>query len=214
MALFKRKTPEEKFIAKEMKKIEDRTKRTLTLSEYAGTLAKCRAIYEKEITLSTLDVRKRRKTGISDSAAKKRIHDSCVALLAIEEAEIELGSVQAAKDFKDAQKSLRRVLRKLYYIDRSFEVSGKDLKKEQGLEFEDTNELRSFCDRAELVDEQFVEDIIGGKTLKEALKKTLTATISDVSYGGGSVDGIDFSNFEEHSPENDAEFLKGDAGSR
>ena len=219
MSLFHRKTPEEKFIAAEMKKLEERTNRSITLANYAGVLEAVKASYEKVISLERLAALKRRKARVGDDVQKQRIHDACVGLLAVQEAEFELSSIQSARDFNAAQKDVEKLLRKMFRMSGgNLSITSKDFKAQQNVEFENTSEPVTFSDRAELVDERFVENIISGLTFQEALDKTVPGNAgynAGTNYfnggGNGGFGGIDFSGGDEVDFEKDVESLKEDA---
>ena len=116
MGLFHRMTPEEKFIAKEMKLLEKKEKRTLRFAEYAGILAQSKAAFERTVDLERLNALKRRREGLSDLTERTRIHDACVGLLAVQETEFELATARNAADFEQAEKNIKKLLGKLYYI--------------------------------------------------------------------------------------------------
>jgi hypothetical protein len=219
MSLFHRKTPEEKFIAAEMKKLEERTNRSITLANYAGVLEAAKASYEKVISLERLAALRRRKARVGDDVQKQRIHDACVGLLAVQEAEFELSSIQSARDFNAAQKDVEKLLRKMFRMSGgNLSITSKDFKAQQNVEFENTSEPVTFSDRAELVDERFVENIISGLTFQEALDKTVPGNAgynAGTNYfnggGNGGFGGIDFSGGDEVDFEKDVESLKEDA---
>jgi hypothetical protein len=187
MGLFHRMTPEEKFIAKEMKLLEAREKRTLRFAEYAGILAQSKAAFERTIDVERLNALKRRKEGLSDITERSRIHDACVGLLAVQETEFELASARNASDFKQAEKNIKKLLGKLYYIASPDALSKKEYKANLGTDFEDGVEPVTFSERAEMIDEKFVEWIIQGYTMKECIQKS-----NHVNTGTSTVKGIDF----------------------
>ena len=215
MPLFKIKSKEERFIAKEMKKLAEKTSRTVRIGEYAGTLALCRQAFTQTITSERLNALERRRKYLSDAVQKTLIHDSVVGLLAVEEAEYELRSVQNIQNLETAQKDLYRVLRKLYRINHYLTLKGRAVRDSLGMEFDDTNEPVTFSDRAELIDEKFVEEIIQGATLEECLKKvasgsTIGSTRGGMEYGGG-MGGIDFSHpGRDYNRDDDMEMLRND----
>ena len=218
MSIFHRKTPEEKFIAAEMKKLEERTNRSITLAKYAGILEASKNTYKKVIELERLAALKRRKARVGDDTQKLRIHDACVGLLAVQEAEFELDSIQSAADFNAAQKDVTKLLRRMYWMTGgNLSISPKEFKAQQQVEFENTSEPVTFSDRAQLVDERFVENIISGMTFQEALDRTVPGNANGGgSYfnegGNGSFGGIDFtSDNNDVDFEADMESLKGDA---
>ncbi len=204
MGLFHKKTAEEKFIAKEMKILEAKEKRTLKFAEYAGLLAQSKAAFERTLDIERLNALKRRKEGLSDITERSRIHDACIGLLAVQETEFELASARNAADFKQAEKNIKKLLGKLYYIASPDALSKKEYKANLGTDFEDAAEPVTFSERAEMVDEKFVEWIIQGYSMQECIKKS-----THTNAGASTVKGIDFKMPDE--TEFDISSIKADA---
>lgn len=213
MSLFKHETKEEKFIKKQMKILEDKTKRTLSLAEYSGTLALCKSAFERTIQAERLNALARREQQMGDSMQKQMIHDSVIGLLAVQEAEFELKSLSNVQDLNAAQGQLEGVLRKMYRINHYLSINGKQVKDNLGMEFDDTNAEVGFSSRADLVDENFVEKIIQGATVEECLKKINNASKNSTTKAGmfdNPGDKGDFSTDteENYNKEADMERLK------
>lgn len=173
MSFFKQKTAEEKYIEKEMRALEQREKRAMRLAQYGGVLGGCRDAFERTISIERLNALKRRRENLSDATQKVRIHDACVGLLAVQEAEFELSSAQSARDEVTAQRSMKRLLSKLYRLSPQDSVSKKDYVGSLGMEADNTADVTGYSERAGLVDDRFVEWIIEGFTLKECLNKSM-----------------------------------------
>lgn len=216
MSLFSKETNEERFIKAQLKKLEDKTKRTLILAEYSGSLALSKSAFQQTITTERLNALERRERQMGDSMQKQMIHDSVIGLLAIEEAEFELRSLYNMQDLHAAQKQITSVLSKMYRVNHYLSINGKQVKNSLGMQFDNTNVEVNLDARAELVDEQFVENIIQGATVEECMKKVNNAS-RIISSGGGvtAADGskIDFSAPDgvDYDVENDIKLLKKDA---
>lgn len=216
MSLFSKETKEERFIRSQLKKLEDKTKRTLILAEYSGSLALSKSAFQQTITTERLNALQRRERQMADSMQKQMIHDAVIGLLAIEEAEFELRSLYNMQDLQAAQKQISSVLSKMYRVNHYLSINGKQVKNSLGMEFDNTIAEVNLDARAELVDEQFVENIIQGATLEECLQKVNNASRLSSSGGGiTTADGgrIDFSvpEGEEYDVEKDINLLRKDA---
>ena len=214
MGLFSHETKEERFIKKQMKLLEDKTKRTLVLAEYSGSLQSSKSAFDQTIRTERLNALERRERQMGDSMQKQMIHDASVGLLAIQEAEFELRSLYNLQELGAAQKQIDSVLRKMYRINHYLSINGKMVKNSLGMEFDDTNAEVDFSSRAELVDENFVERLIQGATFEECLKKVNNAAKSSTTSAGlGGGMNMDFSvpAGEDYNKEADFDMLRKDA---
>ena len=167
------------------KDVNKKSKRSIDIAEYAALLETSKNTFERTIRIERLNALERREKRIGDASQKSRIHDAAVGLIAIENAEIELRSAAQAGDFADAKKKLGYVVRQINKLDPYTDISKKDIKEKMGLTFEDSNETEGFVERAEMVDEQFVEYLIQGYSMEECIAKKLPGqTVVD----GGSFD--------------------------
>lgn len=205
MGLFSKKTKEELYIEKEMKKVKKDTDLAIAIAEYAAKLAGSKDVFERTITLERLNVLERRKNRVSDAACKERIHDAAVGLLAVQEAEFELRSVSNARELESAMKSLEKVLKCMYRLDPGTSITKGEVRKSRGLEFDDTAEPVTYADRAALVDERFVENLIQGESLESCLEQTVPRTAgNNMGSPAPGMDGINFYDTSEADKEFDA----------
>lgn len=213
MGIFSHETKEERFIKKQMKLLEDKTKRTLCLAEYSGSLQHCKSSFQQTIRTERLNALERRQRQMGDSMQKKMIHDSAVGLLAIQEAEFELRSLYNVQELAAAQKQIDAVLRKMYRINHFLSINGKMVRNSLDMEFDDTNAEVDFSSRAELVDEKFVERLIQGETFEECLQKINNASKLSTTGAGMGGGNLDFSTpvGEEYDKEADMDLIRKDA---
>ena len=183
-------------VRKEVIKERDRSeKQSMKIAEYYGILGMCKETFEKTITTERLNALERREKRVGDASQKARIHDAAVGLLAIEETELELQSAALASDFQRAQKKLGYVIKQMSRLDPKTSITKSDYLSVIGVGFDDSNETEDYVERADLVDEQFVEYLIQGYDLEECLEKKLPMNAS--SSGGQEY------NFSSGSPEED-----------
>lgn len=170
------KNPRDAKIAKQLKEMERRSDRNLAIADCGKLLGQCENSFNQTIQIERLNALQRRERRIGDAAQKQRIHDAAVGLLAAEEAQLALQSVTTAEDFSKALKKLGSVLRQLEKMDPSTTITKKDVRAETGMTFDDTNETAEFSERAEMVDEQFVENLIQGYSFEDCLRKAYPAS--------------------------------------
>lgn len=205
------KSAEERFINREMKKLKKRTNRTMTVANYAGNLERCKMIFGQTIASERLVALERRKNNLSDQMQMARIRDAAVGLLAVQEVEMELKSVESAQDLAYAEKSMKKMLGKIYRMNHYLSITKKDLKNELGMQFDDSVETMDFSDRVEILDEGFIEDLVAGQRFSDVLKRKTanTAQINSIP-----LDSIDFSAAIKQGADNIKDILKDDAEQR
>ena len=205
------KSAEERFINREMKKLKKRTNRTMTVANYAGNLERCKMIFGQTIASERLVALERRKNNLSDQMQMARIRDAAVGLLAAQEVEMELKSVESAQDLAYAEKSMKKMLGKIYRMNHYLSITKKDLKNELGMQFDDSVETMDFSDRVEILDEGFIEDLVAGQRFSDVLKRKTanTAQINSIP-----LDSIDFSAAIKQGADNIKDILKDDAEQR
>lgn len=167
------KSDEQIFKEKVRKDIDKKAKQSMSVAEYYSILGSCKDTFETTIRVERLNALERRERRIGDAKQKSRIYDAAVGLIAIEEAEIELRGTVQASDLAKAQKKLGFVVKQIGKINPDTSISKKDLKNLLGMDFDDSNATETFVERAELVDEQFVEYLIQGYSMEECLEKKL-----------------------------------------
>lgn len=112
-------------------------------------------------------------------------------------------------------KRLSSILRQMYRMDHYISVTSGDLKKSRGMTFDSTVEQDLFTDRAQMVDERFVERIIQGESIEECMRSTSshTAPAAPVAVDGS---GQPLPNFEDPGAgkpsEVDVDFMREQAG--
>ena len=205
------KSAEERFINREMKKLKKRTNRTMTVANYAGNLERCKMIFGQTIASERLVALERRKNNLSDQMQMARIRDAAVGLLAAQEVEMELKSVESAQDLAYAEKSMKKMLGKIYRMNHYLSITKKDLKNELGMQFDDSVETMDFSDRVEILDEGFIEDLVAGQRFSDVLKRKTanTAQINSIP-----LDSIDFSAAVKQGADDIKDILKDDAEQR
>ena len=202
------KSAEERFINREMKKLKANQNRTLKVAQYAGNLERCRMIFEQTIASERLMALERRKNNMSDQMQLARIRDAAVGLLAVQEVGMELRSVESAQDLAAAEKTMKKMLGKIYRMNHYLSITKKDLKNELGMQFDDTVETVDFSDRVELLDEAFIEDLVQGDRFEDLLKrKNRNASF----VNSIPIESIDFTGGSKKSAEDARDFLKADA---
>ena len=132
----------------------------------------------------------RREKRIGDAAQKSRIHDAAVGLLAVEELELELQGAGQAVDLAKAQKRMTSIIRQVHRLDSQSEITKKDYQAQLNVGFDDTNETEAFTERADMVDEQFVEYLIQGYTMEECMERKMHGS---QTVATSAPSGMDFS---------------------
>ena len=174
-------------IKEEVRKEADRqAKLNMTIAEQYGALASCRDTFERVIAMDRLNALERREKRIGDAAQKSRIHDAAVGLLAVEELELELQGAGQAVDLAKAQKRMTSIIR----LDSQSEITKKDYQAQLNVGFDDTNETEAFTERADMVDEQFVEYLIQGYTMEECMERKMHGS---QTVATSAPSGMDFS---------------------
>ncbi len=183
--IFSKRSPEEVYIDKTMKRIRQRQEHAQTIAAYAAQLEECRLFFQHTVDSSRLNVLRRREARVSDAMEQERIHDAIIGLLAVEEAKLDLSSISSAKDMDYAMRNLEKILRQMYRMNASStSLTKKELRENTGMAFDDTVEPITFSSRAELVDERFVERVIQGYSIKECMEQPSVAGNSPVDMGG------------------------------
>lgn len=176
-------------IKEEVRKEADRqAKLNMTIAEQYGALASCRDTFERVIAMDRLNALERREKRIGDAAQKSRIHDAAVGLLAVEELELQ-GAGQAV-DLAKAQKRMTSIIRQVHRLDSQSEITKKDYQAQLNVGFDDTNETEAFTERADMVDEQFVEYLIQGYTMEECMERKMHGS---QTVATSAPSGMDFS---------------------
>ena len=115
-------------------------------------------------------------------------------------------------------KRLSSILRQMYRMDHYISVTSGDLKKSRGMTFDSTVEQDLFTDRAQMVDERFVERIIQGESIEECMRSTSSHTAPVAPAAPVAVDGSGqpLPNFEDPGAgkpsEVDVDFMREQAG--
>ncbi len=183
--IFSKRSPEEVYIDKTMKRIRQRQEPAQTIAAYAAQLEECRRFFQHTADSSRLKALRRREARGSDAMEKERIHDAIIGLLAGDEATLDLSSISSAKDMDYAKRNLEKILRQMYRMNASStSLTKKELRENTGMAFDDTVEPITFSSRAELVDERFVERVIQGYSIKECMEQPSVAGNSPVDMGG------------------------------
>lgn len=177
------KSDEQIFKEKVRKEADKKAKKSMTVAEYYAILGTCKDTFERTIRTERLNVLERRERRVGDAKQKSRIYDAAVGLIAIEEAEIELRGAVQASDLAKAKKKLGFVVRQIGKINPDTSISKKEIKEKMGVAFDDSNETETFIERAELVDEQFVEYLIQGYSMEECMEKKLPGMHATESGG-------------------------------
>lgn len=178
-------------IKEEVRKEADRqAKLNMTIAEQYGALASCRDTFERVIAMDRLNALERREKRIGDAAQKSRIHDAAVGLLAVEELELELQGAGQAVDLAKAQKRMTSIIRQVHRLDSQSEITKKDYQAQLNVGFDDTNETEAFTERADMVDEQFVEYLIQGYTMEECMERKMHGS---QTVATSAPSGMDFS---------------------
>lgn len=200
MGIFNRKQKDEYTakILKNLKELEKNSKHSLMIAEYGKALGISEQRFHETIALERLNALERRERHIGDYVQKERIHDAAVGLLAIEEARFELRSVSNAQEFNKAIKRLEFVLRHMQRMDSNVSITKKELREEMTLAFDNSTDTTVFAERAEKVDEQFVEFLIQGYTFDECLEKKYHVP----AVGGAAPSGPAF-DFSSEDPAKD-----------
>lgn len=176
-------------IKEEVRKEADRqAKLNMTIAEQYGALASCRDTFER--AMDRLNALERREKRIGDAAQKSRIHDAAVGLLAVEELELELQGAGQAVDLAKAQKRMTSIIRQVHHLDSQSEITKKDYQAQLNVGFDDTNETEAFTERADMVDEQFVEYLIQGYTMEECMERKMHGS---QTVATSAPSGMDFS---------------------
>lgn len=216
--VFSTKTPEQIYAEGVLKDIRHMENRTKMLAEMSGQLGMCERNFENIIRVSRLNAIKRRAAQLSDAGEKERIRDAALGLLAVQEARFDLSSIATSQDLERSMKRLSSILRQMYRMDHYISVTSGDLKKSRGVTFDSTVEQDLFTDRAQMVDERFVERIIQGESIEECMRSTSSHTAPVAPAAPVAVDGSGqpLPNFEDPGAgkpsEVDVDFMREQAG--
>lgn len=170
------------------KEVEKNRKQGMDVAECFALLSSCRDTFERTIRTERLNVLERRERRLGDAAQKSRIHDAAVGLIAVEEAEIELRGAVQASEMEKARKKMGAAVRQIGKLNPDTGLTKQDVKNRMNVTFDDSNETEAFVERADMVDEQFVEYLIQGYTMEECMEKKFTGEQATSAAGA-----IDFS---------------------
>lgn len=169
---FRLKTEEEKFISRELKKLEDRVNWSRHIDEYAGILTLCKLKYEQTIEFEKNQVIRGRKPPVKPRISEhlKMIKKAAIGWIVVDEAQYELGSISNMKDIKEVMDNMKYVLHQMLHINKQLYLDGKEVNKLfENVKFDDIGDSLEISERVELIDNEFVEKLVDGKSMDDCL---------------------------------------------